>query len=75
MNSIVIIRGESDSALEEKIQKLAKDHDHNIGGIMNDNHTEDSKAFERYEDRLAFSKAIERDARVIIIQRNFFSYI
>ena len=75
-NAIVIIRGEKDSSFDEKVHKLAGESDINVVGIFHDYRIGDSDwAFERYEDRLAFTKGVERDAKAIIVQSDFFSGI
>lgn len=75
-NVIALIRGEKDTDFRNKIHQLAEDSNINIVGIFNDYRTGDSnKSFERYEDRLAFTKGVERDTKVIIVQQDFFSYI
>ena len=73
---VVIIRGEKDPSFNENVHKLAGESDINIVGIFHDYRTGDSDwAFERYEDRLAFTKGVERDAKAIIVQSDFFSGI
>lgn len=75
-NSIVLIRGERESDFIDKIHQIEKDSNINIVGVFHDYRTGDSnKSFERYEDRLAFTKGVERDANTIIVEKDFFSYI
>ena len=75
-NAIALIRGEKDLEFTEKIYKLSTSSDINLVGTFHDYPSGDSNwAFKRYEDRLAYTKAIERDAKTIIVQPDFFSGI
>ena len=69
-NAIAIVRGEN---APDNINKL---NEIDIVGLFRDYRMNDSGwAFERYEDRLAFSKAVERNINTIIVEPNFFSGI
>jgi len=75
-NTIALIRGEKDTDFRKKIHQLVEDFNINIVGTFYDYRTGDSnRSFERYEDRLAFTKGVEWDTKVIIVQQDFFSYI
>ena len=72
-NAVVLIRGREGI---DGIDELAKNNGINIVGVFNDYRKEDSEwAMERYEDRLAFTKAVERDASTMIVQSDFFEGI
>ena len=69
-NVIVIIRGEN---APDNINKL---NGVNIVGLFKDYRVEDEGwAMNRYEDRLAFTKSVERNVNTIIVEPNFFSGI
>ena len=75
-NSVVLIRGKKDEDFIKKLHQLVEDSNIRIIGTFYDYRTGDSnKSFERYEDRLAFTKGVERDANTIIVEKDFFSYI
>ena len=75
-NTIVLFRGEKDEDFIKKLHQIVEDSNIRIIGTFYDYRTGDSnKSFERYEDRLAFTKGVERDANTIIVEKDFFSYI
>ena len=75
-NTIVLFRGEKDEDFIRKLHQIVEDSNIRIIGTFYDYRTGDSnKSFERYEDRLAFTKGVERDANTIIVEKDFFSYI
>ena len=75
-NSVVLIRGKKDEDFIKKLHQLVEGSNIRIIGTFYDYRTGDSnKSFERYEDRLAFTKGVERDANTIIVEKDFFSYI
>ena len=75
-NTIVLFRGKKDEDFIKKLHQLVEVSSIRIVGTFYDYRTGDSnKSFERYEDRLAFTKGVERDANTIIVEKDFFSYI
>ena len=75
-NTIVLFRGKKDEDFIKKLHQIVEDSNIRIIGTFYDYRTGDSnKSFERYEDRLAFTKGVERDANTIIVEKDFFSYI
>jgi|TARA_B100000745_G_scaffold69877_1_gene41693 hypothetical protein len=75
-NTIVLFRGKKDEDFIKKLHQIVEDSNIRIIGTFYDYRTGDSnKSFERYEDRLAFTKGVERDANTIIVEKDFFNYI
>ena len=75
-NSIALFRGKKDEDFIKKLHQIVEDSNIRIIGTFYDYRTGDSnKSFERYEDRLAFTKGVERDANTIIVEKDFFIYI
>ena len=75
-NVIVLFRGKKDEDFIKKLHQIVEDSNIRIIGTFYDYRTGDSnKSFERYEDRLAFTKGVERDANTIIVEKDFFNYI
>ena len=75
-NTIVLFRGKKDEDFIKKLHQIVEESNIRIIGTFYDYRTGDSnKSFERYEDRLAFTKGVERDANTIIVEKDFFSYI
>ena len=75
-NAIALFRGKKDEDFIKKLHQIVEDSNIRIIGTFYDYRTGDSnKSFERYEDRLAFTKGVERDANTIIVEKDFFSYI
>ena len=75
-NAIALFRGKKDEDFIKKLHQLVEVSNIRIVGTFYDYRTGDSnKSFERYEDRLAFTKGVERDANTIIVEKDFFNYI
>ena len=75
-NTIVLFRGKKDEDFIKKLHQIVEDSNIRIIGTFYDYRTGDSnRSFERYEDRLAFTKGVERDANTIIVEKDFFTYI
>ena len=75
-NAIVLFRGKKDEDFIKKLHQLVEVSSIRIVGSFYDYRTGDlNRSFERYEDRLAFTKGVERDAKTIIVEKDFFKYI
>ena len=74
---IIIVRGNPENHDKSRIEKHIQKHDIQIeGDWFYDYRSEDSDwGFERYEDRLGFVKGCEREVDVILVEKDFFSYI
>ena len=72
--AIVIIRGKTEDYDTSKMQNYIEENEIEVlGEYFYDYRTKDSNwAFERYEDRLAFLKGIERGMELILVESNFF---
>ncbi len=80
--AIVIIRGNPDSHDPSRLQQYIQDNQIQVMGEGEENgwfydyRSKDSDwAFERYEDRLAFVKSVEREVKLILVEQDFFSSI
>ena len=75
-NAIALFRGKKDEDFIKKLHQLVEVSNIRIVGTFYDYRTGDlNRSFERYEDRLAFTKGVERDAKTIIVEKDFFNYI
>ena len=74
---IVIIRGNPENHDKSRMEQYIQQNQIEVlGDWFYDYRSDDSDwAFERYEDRLAFLKSVERKARLILVEKDFFSYI
>lgn len=77
--AVVIIRGNPDSHDPSRMQQYIKDNQIQVMGEGEENgwfydyRSKDSGwAFERYEDRLAFMKGVERGSDLILVEQDFF---
>ena len=82
--AIVIIRSNPEDHDKSRIEKYIQDNDIEVLGedsgkmsqFFYDYRSDDSNwAFERYEDRLAFLKGVERKMDMILVESNFFTEI
>ena len=81
--AIVIIRGKPEdndkSRMEQYIQQnqieVIGDGDTETGWFYDYRSQDSDWAFERYEDRLAFLKGVERKMDMILVESNFFTEI
>ena len=82
--AIVIVRSNPESHDKSRIEKYIQDNDIEVLGedsgkmrkFFYDYRSGDSNwAFERYEDRLAFLKGVERKMDMILVESNFFTEI
>ena len=79
---IVIIRGNPENHDKSRMEQYIQQNQIEVigdgveVGWFYDYRAQDSDwVFERYEDRLAFLKSVERKARLILVEQDFFSYI
>ena len=75
--AVVIIRGKPENHDKSRMEQYIQQNQIEvIGDWFYDYRSDDSDwVFERYEDRLAFLKSVERDVKLILVEQDFFSYI
>jgi len=74
---IVIIRGNPENHDKSRMEQYIQENQIEVlGDWFYDYRSDDSDwVFERYEDRLAFLKGVERNTNLILVEQDFFSAI
>ena len=80
--AVVIIRGKPEDHDKSRMEQYIQENGIEVvsdgveAGWFYDYRSQDSDwAFERYEDRLAFLKSVERGVKLILVEQDFLSLI
>ena len=75
--AVVIIRGDPENHDKSRMEQYIQENQIEVlGDWFYDYRSDDSDwVFERYEDRLAFLKGVERNTNLILVEQDFFSAI